>query len=142
MKEEVKTKKAPEAIGPYSQAVKFGNLVFCAGQIGLDPKTNNLVEGIKKQTKQAFANIKNVLESVASSLEKVLKMNVYLKNMDDFAVMNEIYATYYKKPYPARATVEVARLPKGALIEIECVAYIQKEDEENCCGGGCGGDCR
>lgn len=137
-KEEIVTKKAPQAVGPYSQAIKFGNLVFCAGQIGTDPETNILVgDDIKSQTKQAFENMRNVLTGAGSSLDNVLKMNVYLKNMDDFAVMNEIYAAYYKKPYPARATVEVARLPKGALVEIECTAYV-KDEEENCCGGNCG----
>lgn len=136
-KEEIVTKKSPQAIGPYSQAVKFDNLVFCAGQIGIDPNTNNLVDGIKNQTKQALDNLKNVLEAAGSDINNILKTTVYLADMNDFAVMNEIYATYFQKPYPARATVEVARLPKGALVEIDCIAFI--EQKSGCrCGGGCG----
>lgn len=119
-KEEVKAQKA---IGPYSQAVKFGDLIFVSGQIGLDPKTNNLVDGIKNQTKQTLENLKNVLEAAGSQINNVLKTAVYLADMDDFSVMNEVYATYFHKPYPARATVQVAELPRGALIEIECIAY-------------------
>lgn len=139
MKKEISTRKSPQAIGPYSQAIKFGNLVFCAAQIGIDSKTNNLVEGIKRQTKQVLENLKNVLAASDSDINNVLKTTVYLIDMDDFAVMNEIYAFYFQKPYPARATVEVAKLPKGALIEIECIAFI--EEKNGCrCGGGCG-DC-
>lgn len=136
---EVVTIKSPSAIGPYSQAVKFGDLIFCAGQIGADPKTNTLVGGgIKEQTKQAFENLKNVLKAGGSDLDNVLKINVYLQNMDDFPLMNEVYASFFQKPFPARATVEVAKLPKNALIEIECVAYTEKQD---CCGGGGCGCC-
>lgn len=135
MKHTVSTDKAPAAIGPYSQAILFGNLVFCAGQIGADPKTNNLIgEDIKIQTEQAFKNLENVLQAAKSSLTKVLKVNVYLKNMTDFSAMNEVYATFFKEPYPARATVEVAKLPKGARIEIECIAYTDKEED---CDGNC-----
>lgn len=133
---EVVSKKSPGAIGPYSQAIKFGNLVFVSGHIGTDPKTNLFVgTDIKSQTKQAFANLKAVLQSSGSGLDNVLKVNVYLKNMDDFPSMNEIYAMNFKKPYPARATVEVARLPKNALIEIDCIAFTETKGE--CCGGGC-----
>ncbi len=140
MKKEVITKKAPTAVGPYSQAIKYAGLVFCAGQIGVDPKTNQFTgDDIKSQTKRAFENLKGVLEAAGADFSSVLKVNVYLQNMDDFSVMNEIYAAYFQKPYPARATVEVAKLPKGALFEIECIAYI-KSDDKNCCGGGgCGG---
>lgn len=135
MKHTVSTDKAPAAIGPYSQAILFGNLVFCAGQIGADPKTNNLIgEDIKIQTEQAFKNLENVLQAAKSSLTKVLKVNVYLKNMTDFSAMNEVYATFFEEPYPARATVEVAKLPKGARIEIECIAYTDKEED---CDGNC-----
>ncbi len=138
MKKEVQTKKAPAAVGPYSQAIIYAGLVFCAGQIGVDPKTNKLDgDDIKSQIQRTFENLKSVLEASGADFSTVLKTNVYLKDMDDFLVMNAIYATYFKKPYPARATVEVARLPKGALFEIECVAY-KKNDDNNCCGGGCG----
>jgi 2-iminobutanoate/2-iminopropanoate deaminase len=138
MKNEVKSKNGMQAIGPYSQGISFGNLLFCSGNIGVDSKTGVLVKGgIKEQTEQAFKNIKSVLEAGGSSLDNILKTNVYLKSMDDFVVMNEVYAKYVGKPYPARATVEVAGLPKGALVEIECIAYIPNKD--NCCGGsGCG----
>lgn len=132
-KEEVKAQKA---IGPYSQGVKFGNLIFVSGQIGIDPKTNNLKGGIKEQTKQALINLENVLLAGGSGIDNVLKTTVYLENMDDFPLMNEVYAAFFKKPYPARATVQVARLPQDALIEIECIAYRK---EKKCCGN-CGND--
>lgn len=136
MKKEIVTQKAPAAVGPYSQAIKFKGLIFCAGQIGVDPKTNQLVgDDIKSQTKRAFENLKGVLEAADADFSSVLKVNVYLKNMDDFSAMNKMYASYFTKPYPARATVEVVRLPKGALVEIECIAYT-KNDDNNCCGGG------
>lgn len=123
-KEEVICKNIPKVIGPYSQAVAFGNLIFCSGQIGINPKTGQLENGIEAQTNQIFKNLKELLKSAGTSLKNVLKVNVYLKNMNDFPVMNAIYAQHFNKPYPARATVEVARLPKDALIEIECIAYI------------------
>lgn len=137
MKSEVKSKNGMQAVGPYSQGIVFGNLLFCSGNIGVDPKTGAFVKGgIKEQTEQVLKNIKSVLESGGSSLDNILKTNVYLKNMGDFVAMNEVYAKHIGKPYPARATVEVARLPKDALVEIECIAYTEKED---CCGGGgCG----
>ncbi len=132
-KQKIETKKAPAAIGPYSQAVQYRDLIFCAGQVGVSPATNVIVDGgIKEQTKQAFENLKKVLEASGSSFDNVLKVNVYLKNIDDFVAMNEVYSTYFQKPYPARATVEVAQLPKGALIEIDCIAYTKEKD--NCCG--------
>ncbi|MEO0226109.1 MAG: RidA family protein [candidate division WOR-3 bacterium] len=122
-----KTDKAPAAIGPYSQAVGFGQFIFTAGQIGLDPKTGTLVQGgIENQTRQVLENIKAVIEGAGSSLEKVLKTTIYLKNLDDFAKVNEIYARYFSKEPPARSTVEVANLPKGALIEIEAIAYKEE----------------
>lgn len=124
--------KAQKAIGPYSQGIQFGNLIFVSGQIGINPRTNELPEGIEAQTKQALENLKKILEAAGSSLEKVLKTTVYLTNMEDFPLMNEVYATYFSPPYPARATVGVAKLPKGALIEIECLAY-QEESKDNSC---------
>lgn len=125
MRKEITTKKAPQAIGPYSQAIKVGKLIFCAGQIGADPETNIIVDGgIREQTKTALDNLSAVLSSSGASLQDVVKTTVYLSNMEDFPVMNEVYATYFAKPYPARATVQVVKLPKNALIEIDCIAII------------------
>jgi len=136
-KEEVVSEESYPAIGPYSQAVKFGNLIFVSGQIGIDPKSNNLVVGLENQTKQIFENLKNVLKEAGSGMGNVLKTTVYLVDINDFPAMNDIYAKYFKKPYPARATMQVAKLPKGALIEIECIAFTKFENDGNCCGGGC-----
>lgn len=120
--EKIETDKAPPAIGPYSQAIKVGSLLFTAGQIALSPETKELVEGgIKEQTKQVFSNLKAVLEAAGSSPDKAIKVTVFLKDMNDFAKMNEIYAEFFKNK-PARSTVEVARLPKDVLIEIDVIA--------------------
>ena len=120
--ETIQTDKAPKAIGPYSQAIKSNNLLYCSGQIAIDPTTNELVNGnIKTQTKRVLENLKAVLEAANSSLDKAVKVTVYLNNMDDFQKMNEIYATYFKNK-PARATVAVKTLPKNALVEIDCIA--------------------
>ena len=139
MKREITTKNAPAAIGPYSQAVDFAGLIFCAGQIGTDNKFNTLKKGITAQTNQVFKNIKAVLQAAGSGMDNVLKVEVYLKEMADFPVMNEIYKNQFKKPYPARATVQVARLPKDALIEIACIAFRNLPDDKDeylgCCGG-------
>ncbi len=125
MKDIVSTPKAPAAIGPYSQAVKVGNLVFTSGMIPIDPATNTLVEGgIEAQAKQAFENLSALLTAAGSSLPQVVKTVVFIKNMDDFAKVNEIYATYFTSDFPARSCVEVARLPKDVLIEVEAVAEI------------------
>ena len=119
----IHTEKAPKAIGPYSQAVHIGNLVYTAGQVGLDPATMELVPGaVEEQTRQALVNLKNVLETAGTSMEKVVKTTVFLKNMNDFAKMNAIYAEAFNENPPARTTVAVAGLPKNALVEIECVA--------------------
>ena len=124
MKEIIATDKAPAAIGPYSQAVKVGNLLFTSGMIPINPETNTLVEGgIEVQAEQAFKNIKNLLEAAGSSVDKVVKTVVFIKDMNDFAKVNEIYAKYFTDNYPARSCVEVARLPKDVLIEIEAIAY-------------------
>ena len=123
----VKTDEAPPAIGPYSQGIVAdgGRLVFTAGQIPLDPKTGALVEGgIEAQTKRALDNLKAVLKAAGSSLEDVVKTTVFLKDMDDFGRMNEIYGAYFGKNPPARSAVEVSRLPKDVLIEVECVAVV------------------
>ena len=125
MKEIISTDKAPAAIGPYSQAVKVGNLLFTSGMIPIDPATNTLVEGgIEVQAEQALTNIKNLLEASGSSTDKVVKTVVFIKDMNDFAKVNEIYAKYFTNNYPARSCVEVARLPKDVLIEIEAIAEV------------------
>lgn len=124
MKQTIFTSKAPVAIGPYSQAIQAGNFIFCAGQVGKDPKTNMFVQGgIAAQTKQVLENLESVLKAAGAHMSDVVKTTVYLKNITDFSAMNEVYATFFKTPFPARATVEVARLPQDALVEIECVAY-------------------
>jgi 2-iminobutanoate/2-iminopropanoate deaminase len=121
----VKTDKAPAAVGPYSQAVITGNLVFCAGQIPLDPATGNVVPGgIEEQTRRVCENIMGVLAGAGTSLNKVVKASVFLKDMNDFAGMNKIYAEYFKSDFPARSTLQVARIPKDCLVEIEVVAEI------------------
>lgn len=125
MRKIVATKKAPAAIGPYAQANIYGNLVFTSGQIPLVPETGMMVEGgIEEQTKQVFANLKAVLEEAGSGLDKIIKTTCFLKDMGDFAVVNEIYGGYFDGDYPSRSAIEVARLPKDALIEIEVIAYI------------------
>lgn len=125
MRKIVATKKAPAAIGPYAQANIYGNLVFTSGQIPLVPETGEMVEGgIEEQTKQVFANLKAVLEEAGSGLDKIIKTTCFLKDMGDFAVVNEIYGGYFDGDYPSRSAIEVARLPKDALIEIEVIAYI------------------
>ena len=125
MKKVISTPKAPAAIGPYAQANIIGNLVITSGQIPIDPATGNLVEGdIEVQTRQVFANLKAVLEAAGSSLDKIVKTTCFMDNMNDFAKMNEVYASFFSGDYPSRSAVEVAKLPKGALIEIEVIAYL------------------
>jgi 2-iminobutanoate/2-iminopropanoate deaminase len=121
----VSAEKAPKAIGPYSQAIRTENLVFTAGQVGLDPATMEIVEGgIEAQTRQVLTNLKYVLESADSGLKFVIKTTVFLQDMRDFANMNSVYAEFFPENPPARSTVQVAALPKSALIEIECVALL------------------
>jgi 2-iminobutanoate/2-iminopropanoate deaminase len=121
----VVTDKAPKAIGPYSQAICIEDLVFTAGQVGLDPDTMELVEGgIEAQTRQVLTNLSHVLDAADSGLNFVIKTTVFLKEMADFAAMNAIYAEFFPGKPPARSTVQVAGLPKGALVEIECVAFL------------------
>jgi 2-iminobutanoate/2-iminopropanoate deaminase len=121
----VKTDKAPGAVGPYSQAVITGNLVFCAGQIPLDPATGNVVAGgIEEQTRRVCENITGVLAAAGTSIARVVKASVFLKDMNDFAGMNKIYAEYFKSDFPARSTLQVARIPKDCLVEIEVIAEI------------------
>lgn len=123
MKKEIKTNKAPQAIGPYSQAIEANGFVFVSGQIALDPSTGKLIQGgIKEQTQQALANVKAILEESGSSLEKVAKCTVFLKDLNDYGSMNEVYGKFFSAPYPARAAVQVARLPKDVKVEIEAMA--------------------
>ena len=125
MKEIIATDKAPAAIGQYSQTEKGGNLKFTSGMIPIDPATNTLVEGgIEVQAERALQNVKNLLEASGSSLDKVVKTVVFIKDMNDFAKVNEIYAKYFTENYPARSCVEVARLPKDVLIEMEAIAEV------------------
>jgi len=124
-KQTVATEGAPKAIGPYEQAIKVGEFVYTSGQIPLDPRTGALVSGgIKEQTCQSLENLKAVLQAAGSSLDKVVKATVFLKNMADFAAMNEVYAEYLGQAKPARSTVGVAELPRGALVEIDFVAVL------------------
>jgi len=119
----IRTERAPAAIGPYSQAVVAGGMVYTAGQIALDPETMELVgSDVATQTDRVFRNLQAVLEAAGASLSTVVKTTVFLKDMDDFGAMNEVYARYFGEHRPARSTVEVARLPKDALVEIEVVA--------------------
>ncbi len=125
MKDIVLTDRAPKPIGPYSQAVKAGGFLYASGQVALDPKTNEFFGGdIRQQTQRVFENIKGVLEAAGSNFHHVVKTTVFLKSMNDFAAMNEVYAKYFTAAPPARSTVEVARLPKDALVEIDVVAFL------------------
>ena len=121
-KEVISTHAAPGAIGPYSQGVQFGDLVFTSGQLGLVPETGQFAEGVEAQTAQSLNNVKAILEAAGSGLDKVVKTTVYLKDMNDFAKVNEVYGSFFAQPYPARSAVEVARLPKDGLVEIEVIA--------------------
>ncbi len=121
----VRTANAPDAIGPYSQAVKSGNVVYASGQIPLDPATGAMISGgIKEQTERVLKNLKGVLEAAGGSLNNVVKTTVYLADMAQFADMNAVYATYFTEKPPARATVQVAALPKNALVEIDAIAVL------------------
>jgi 2-iminobutanoate/2-iminopropanoate deaminase len=123
MKKIITTHNAPKAIGPYSQAVEINGFVFTSGQIPIDAVTGNIVEGnIAQQTKLVLKNLEAVLKAAGSNLDKVIKTTVFLKSMNDFAAMNEVYAAFFTSDFPARSTVEVARLPKDVLIEIEAIA--------------------
>lgn len=118
----VSSAKAPEAIGPYSQAIESGDFIFCSGQIGVDPATGELVEGIERQSERVLKNLQAVLKAAGSDLGRVVKTTVYLADINDFAKMNKVYAKMFDKHKPARATVAVANLPKGASVEIDALA--------------------
>jgi 2-iminobutanoate/2-iminopropanoate deaminase len=123
MREAVSTKDAPQAIGPYSQAIKANGFVFVSGQIPIDPATGSVITGdIAAQTERVMKNLESILRATGSSLAQVVKSTVYLKNMSEFAAMNEVYARFFKNAPPARATVEVSRLPKDVLVEIDVIA--------------------
>lgn len=125
LKKIVKTEKAPAAIGPYSQAVVHQNIIYCSGQIALDPKSIELVsENVEEQTRQVMENIEQILLEAGSSFAKVVKCSIFLADMNDFTIVNEIYGSFFSENPPARETVEVSRLPKDVKIEISCVAYV------------------
>ena len=122
----ISTEKAPAAIGPYSQAIRVGNLVYTSGQIPIDPATGMIVKGgIKEQTLQSLTNVKAILEEVGLTMSNVLKTTVFMADMGDFADMNSVYAEFFTEPYPARSAVAVKTLPKGALVEIEVIAEVK-----------------
>ena len=126
VKEVISTTKAPGAIGPYSQGIKFGNLLFVSGQTPLNPETGKIAEGdVQSQARQCLENIKAILEAAGTNLDNVLKTTVFIKDMNSFSKINEIYAQYFTKNQPARSCVEVARLPMDVLVEIEVIAYIE-----------------
>ena len=120
----ISTKKAPAAIGPYSQAIRVGNLVYTSGQLPIDPATGVFPEGgIKAQTRQSLLNVKAILEEAGLTMSNVVKTTVFMADMNDFADMNAVYASFFTEPYPARSAVAVKTLPKGALVEIEVIAF-------------------
>lgn len=117
------TDKAPAAVGPYSQAIEANGFIFASGQLPIDPSTNAFAEGgVKEQTRQSLTNARNVLAAAGVDLSHVVKTTVFLSDMDNFAAMNEVYAEFFKEPYPARSAIAVKALPKGALVEVECIA--------------------
>ena len=121
MSKVISTDKAPAAIGPYSQAIEVNGMVFTSGVIPVDPATGNVASTIEEQAEQAFSNLRNLIEASGASMDKVVKTTVFIKEMDDFAKINKIYAGYFKEPYPARSCVEVARLPKDVMLEVEAI---------------------
>jgi len=125
MRHAISTPAAPAAIGPYSQAIKAGNLLFVSGQVPIDPSTGALVDGdIAAQTRRVFQNLAEILKAAGASFDNVVRTTVYLADMDDFTRMNDVYATFFAAPAPARATVQAARLPKDARVEIDVIAYM------------------
>lgn len=122
--ERISTNKAPGAIGPYSQAIKAGGFLYTSGQIPIDPATGTVPEGPAAQARQALTNVTNLIKAAGCDVSKTVKTVVFIKNMDDFAAINEVYAQFFTEPYPARSCVEVARLPKDVLIEVEAIVEI------------------
>jgi len=123
MVKEIHSKDAPAAIGPYSQAIEAGDFIYVSGQMGVDPESGEPAEGIENQTKQVLENLKAILTEAGADFSQAVKFTIYLKSMDTFATVNEIYGSYLEEPYPARATVEVSRLPKDVLVEMDVVVY-------------------
>lgn len=124
-KDAIQTAKAPGAIGPYSQAIRTGNLLFVSGQIPIDPRSGELVRsGIADETKKVLENLQAILEEAGGSLNDIVKTTIFIKDMNQFAAINEVYGSFFKQPYPARATVEVSRLPKDVNVEIEAIANL------------------
>lgn len=136
----IHSEKAPKAVGPYSPAVSIGDWIFCSGQIGIDPKSGDLAKGIEKQTEQALKNLQAVLKEAGSDPKSVLKTTIFITDMKNYAVVNEVYGKVFTEHKPARSTVAVAALPKDALVEIEALAIAHfDETESDCeCGGECG----
>ncbi|MHC1749177.1 MAG: RidA family protein [Cellulosilyticaceae bacterium] len=124
-KKVIATEKAPKAIGPYSQAIAVGEMLFTSGQLGLDPETMELKDGVVEQAHQSLKNLVAILEAAGTTIDKVVKTTVFLDDMNDFVPVNEVYAQYFKEPYPARSAIEVAKLPKGAKVEIEAIATLK-----------------
>ena len=122
MKKVISTENAPAAIGPYSQAIEVNGMVYTSGIIPVDPATGNIPEGSVAQAEQAFTNLKNLLEAAGTDISQVVKTTVFIKEMNDFGAINEVYAKYFTEPYPSRSCVEVARLPKDVMLEIEAIA--------------------
>lgn len=118
----ISTDKSPAAIGPYSQALSSGNIVFVSGQIPLNPQTGVMADTIEEQTMQSLKNVENILKAAGLSMKNVIKTSVFLSDLNDFAKVNEIYAQFFTEPFPARSCVQVAAIPKGAKVEIECIA--------------------
>lgn len=122
MIKQISTNKAPAAIGPYSQALDLGNMVFLSGQIPIDPQTGNMADTVEAQAKQVLTNVQNILAEAGLTMANVVKTTVFLSDLGDFAKVNEVYASFFAEPYPARSCVQVAAIPKGAKVEIECIA--------------------
>ncbi|OMF61037.1 RidA family protein [Paenibacillus sp. FSL R5-0766] len=122
MKKPISTDQAPGTIGPYSQAVDAGDFIYTSGQLGLNPQTGEFGADVQEQTRLSLSNVKAILEAAGTSMDKIVKTTVFLKDMNDFVPVNEVYSTFFEQPYPARSAVEVARLPKDALVEIEVIA--------------------
>ena len=123
-RETIHTEQAPAAVGPYVQAVKVGGMIYCSGQLGLNPEDGTLAEGVEAQAHQSLKNLGAVLKAAGSDYGKIIKTSIFLADIGDFAVVNEVYKTYFDGEFPARSCVEVANLPKGGLVEIECIAEV------------------
>ncbi len=128
MKEPIATAAAPAAIGPYSQAIRGGRLIFCSGQLGLDPATGELAAGVEQQAEQALSNLRAVLGAAGATMDDVVKTTIFLADMADFAAVNAIYARHFGEPFPARSTVAVAGLPRGGRVEVEATALVPGQE--------------